>query len=212
MNFYWQNEATNARRVLVRGCRQSGKTYAACTWARSAGGPILFVVNSELDTRFVRDGIMAHISEGELHSYTRNEVTFANGSKITILPSTSQSIRGMRFSSVVLQDIDKMGDSELIHILSRMDRADFKLFASYTGHRSKAVQMLEDVEGMTFVTVDYLDLLESGVFNAEDIRGLQAVMTEKNFSNEFGPYDKQTQKTMTNKSFSYLLKNLQSSK
>lgn len=205
MESVWKNEVEREDRVLFRGCRQSGKTLMAARWARRAQGQTLVLVANEQNRKQMMEMLLTTCERKDIRSYSSEEVKFTNGNQVFLRVAGSDTVRGLLIDNIAVDGADEMSENDLLQALHRVQAPDFGLFASYTSHRSGAVKLCERVGDMKRVTVDYLDLLEQGVFRADDIRELRKMMRWNRFAEEFGPYEKERQRTLTNRSFSYLL-------
>lgn len=203
MRFEWEEDIKDQRRVLMRGARRSGKTYAAVTWAHEAEKSVVFI-GTDSGNEEAHQLLLARSSREDILGYSRNEIEYRNGKKIRFLTVGETAVQGLVIENLVLDNADTLDSAYLLSVFSRV-RHPVNIFATYGWRRSSAVKTLEQVEGMHFVTRDYLDLLQDQVVEAKDIRELKLMMTPEHFAAEFGPYEKTTQKTITNRSMNYLL-------
>lgn len=203
MKFEWAEQMKNHKRVLMRGARRSGKTYAAVEWAYAAEESVVFVGSTQ-SNKEARELLLARSSRDEIFSHSRTEIVYANQKTVRFLEDGELYVRGLEIRNLVLDNADTLDNAYLLALFGRV-RHPLNLFATYGWRRSAAVKTLEQVEGVHFVSVDYLDLLETQAVKASDIRELKLMMSPEHFAAEFGPYEKKTQKVITNRSLKYLL-------
>jgi hypothetical protein len=209
-NFKWQDEAISKRRVLLRGSRASGKTYAAIQWARKAGRRVLFGTPYEAMIQSIMD-TMYHMYRDEVVLFQpgRKMIVFNDGTQIDFVSVRNEldfKMHGLRVDAIVLDDIGDMTDDAVVTIaMSAAHIYNFKFFATYSTERKSGVKRLSKLEDVEYVTVDYLDLLENGILSASAVRDIKNYMSPKTFKEEFGPYDYKRTGPLKNVFFKHLL-------
>lgn len=202
----WHEEALKKDRVLARISRRGGKTMGAIKWARQAGDNVLYCVPAH---GFINDiiSVIQSMYPEDIHSVRKDpaQVRFHDGQVIHIAVP-SERTRGRRMDAVVLDELSAMSEQQafIAYTTAIHNNPMPKFFATYsTLYKKGGVKFLEKAEGVHHVTVDYLDLLEEGVFLAEFVRQVQGFIDAKQFKQEFGPYEQIKKKT--NSMFKHLL-------
>jgi hypothetical protein len=208
----WQEKALESSRVLVRAARSSGKTFTAIKWARNAGRRVIFGVPNQQMVGAVMDVFNSLYREEITHFYrSEGKVVFRDGVQINVMAlQNSFRLLGLRADAVVLDEAGYMNESAVISAMACASQTrSFKFFATYSSVPKSGVKLikrLEEVSHVELITVDYLDLLESGALRADDVRSIQGSMTAKAFAEEMGPYQR-NQQTLKHKNalFKHLL-------
>jgi hypothetical protein len=203
LNYKWQKEAISKHMVLVRAARRSGKTYAAVQWARKAGKRVLYVVPFSGMVESVINSFVNLYPMG-LHTVQKNRgyIAWADGTEIDVIAQSEHAVRGRRIDAVVLDEAGYIDDKFLVRVL--MCCTADKLFAVYTVDKTKSVKLIQEMPMVEHMSVDYLDMIEQGIFTAADIRQYKDYVTHEVFEAEFGPFPR-TDKQGTNKYYKYLL-------
>ena len=209
-NFKWQMALYREKRVLVRACRRAGKTVAALEWLRGAGENAIFVTINQTMVRVALQTASILFGEDIKHIQQSGQIVFEDGQTVRFVSaSNTKKVRGMRVDTVVFDDIGSIKKQSIKDVLDTVKHLDdFYLFGAYSVVTQDGLKWFEekgDVAGVTYKTVDYLDLLEDGVFSASNIRDIKGMLTPKAFSEEFGPYEVEKKQKRKNINYKHLL-------
>ena len=202
----WHEEALKHDRVLARVSRRGGKSTAAMKWARQAGKTVLYCVPTRGLVQETVNSIAAmYKDEVQMVRKSPGEIRFHDGQVIHVMVA-NENVRGRRVDAVVFDELSHMTEDQALAAYATAIHANPlpKFFATYSTLIKKGgVKLLEKAEDVHHVSVDYLDLLEEGIFLAEFVRQVQRVLSPKQFKEEFGPYEQV--KKRTNSMFKHLL-------
>lgn len=187
-------EVKDENRIEVRMPRHSGKTQVALNWARkqSKQEAVLFVVSNEDELEETKE--MIYNMFDDIEKEESNIISFEDGGQILLSTTKKESM--CRTKAIVLDGVDKMNFSEVINSLARVARGvDFSFCMTYTKVNPDVKTILKSMdraEKVAKISVDYLDLIESGDMTPEGVRGLISLMGARKFREEYGPFDKLT--------------------
>lgn len=209
MLYKWQEQAVSNRRVVVRASRRAGKTRAALSWAKAAGNRVLYVVPYQtmvslaFEEFILKEG--ASIQEARKNPY---QLILDDGTHIDFTSQTSQ-LRGTRYDAVVIDDAQYINENSFIEALATAaGQIDFPFFVTHSGALPgsirKRLEKIEEIVAVEHVQVDFLDLIEQGVYSAKDMRAIHEVVTKKSIEDEYGPWGPHEKKPR-NSFFKHLL-------
>lgn len=189
----WKQQALARRRVVVRTARRAGKTSTAVKWARSAGKRVLYVVPYETMGHHAFED-MRRCYQGEIQSTTTNphRITFTDGNEVHFLSRIDQA-RGARYDAVVIDEVSYLNEDDVILALATAaDQIDFPFFVTHTKElgrgTAKRFKKMEEVAPIDYISIDYLDLLQDGVYLASDVRTVKDTLSAHAFEEEYGPW------------------------
>jgi len=208
----WQEKVQKHERVVVKGCRRSGKTYGALKWAAQAGSRVLMVVPFTAGVTHAKYTAEA-IFQDEIIEILRTSGGIAiklKGDRLIWVVSHTlvESTRGLRVDAVVVDEAQRLDEEHIYNVLATMMTGTVKFFVTYTSalmpQEKKNIMAWERLKPHR-VTIDYLDLLEAGVLYASHIRELHGSMSAYQFEQEMGPFKREKNEGYTNEDFRFLL-------
>lgn len=185
------------KRVSIRLPRGGGKTTSALEWAldNCKGKSIGFISMPRLKPKEAESMLLRIGRILDIEEINKDAIHLEDGTSI-YFKSPRETRACIKFDALVMDEFGTMTfDDAILMLASVRFSEDFPICLAYSQMTSEMKGLLKRIESVSplhRVTFDFLDMLEHGLMEAEDVREHIQDMGKKKFSEAFGPYSKDT--------------------